>query len=131
MDRWLGRFAPQLYAILRIVVGFLFACHGMQKLFGAFGGEPVQLTSQTGVGGVIELVAGVLICIGLFTSCAAFVASGMMAVAYFQFHQPGGALPIVNHGELAVVYCLLFLYMAARGAGVWSVAAATKNPALN
>jgi putative oxidoreductase len=131
MHALLGRFEPQFYAILRIVAGLLFACHGAQKLFGAFGGQattdPVMM-----FGGVIELVGGLLIAIGLLTSWAAFLASGMMAVAFFKVHFKADApLPINNGGELAVVYCFLFLYMAARGAGIWSVAAALKKPKLS
>jgi len=131
MNKWLGQFSPQLYAILRIVVGFLFACHGAQKLFGALGGTKAPIVSLMGFGGIIEFVGGILICIGLLTSWAAFLASGMMAVAYFKAHFPGGFWPIQNRGELAVVYCFLFLYMASRGAGTWSVASALKKPELS
>ncbi len=120
MDGILGRFAPQLYALLRIVSGLLFACHGLQK-FGLFGGQPVPLMSQFGLAGVIELVGGVMIAAGLFTSLVAFICSGEMAVAYFKAHAPGGYLPLQNGGELAVLYCFIFLYVAARGNGTWSV----------
>ena len=113
MERVLGRFAGELYAFLRIVAGFLFACHGAQKLLGALGGQQVELASQMGLAGVIELVGGTLIAIGLFTSPVAFVASGEMAFAYFQAHAPkvvladperrrtGGAvlLPVPLHGR--------------------------------
>jgi putative oxidoreductase len=118
--RFLGRHVETLYAILRIVAGFLFFCHGAQKLLGWFGGERVGDPLMT-VAGVIELVGGLLIAIGLFTSLAAFLASGEMAVAYFKAHAPNDALPIVNHGELAVLFCFLFLYIAARGAGRFSL----------
>jgi putative oxidoreductase len=121
MERVLGRFAPQTYAVLRIVAGLLFACHGAQKLFGAFGGHKVPIASQLGAAGVIELVCGLLIAIGLLTSIAAIIASGEMAAAYFIMHAPRGTLPIRNAGELAVVYCFLFLYIASRGAGPWGV----------
>ena len=130
MNRILGRHADRVYAIFRIVVGFLFACHGAQKLFGAFGGQQVQLASLMGLAGIIEFFGGVLVMIGLFTSWAAFIASGMMAVAYFMAHFPGGFWPIENKGEPAVLYCFAFLYIAARGAGPWSVAQATRQPAL-
>jgi putative oxidoreductase len=130
MHRILGRHADRLYAIFRIVVGFLFMCHGLQKVFGALGGEKADLSTLGGFAGVIELVCGFLVMIGLFTSWAAFLASGTMAVAYFLAHFPRGFWPIVNQGELAVVYCFAFLYIAARGAGPWSVARATRNPAL-
>jgi putative oxidoreductase len=113
-----------VYAILRIVVGALFVCHGVQKLFGVFGAEPVHLASQMGVGAVIELVGGALIAVGLFARPAAFLASGQMAVAYFQFHFGWTGwkwLPIVNHGEDAVLFCFVFLLIAARGAGALSL----------
>jgi putative oxidoreductase len=121
MQRFLGRYSPYLYALLRIVAGFLFSLHGVQKLFGALGGKPVELMSQMGLAGVIELVGGVLIAVGLFTSPVAFIASGEMAVAYFQAHLPRSIWPIVNGGELAALYCFLFLYFAAMGSGKWSV----------
>jgi putative oxidoreductase len=117
---FLGRYAEYFYALLRIVSGFLFLCHGGQKLLGWFGGERVGEPMMM-VAGVIELVGGFLIMIGLFTSPAAFIASGEMAAAYFMAHAPNGPLPIVNHGELAALFAFLFLYMAARGSGIWSV----------
>lgn len=119
MERVLGRFAPQFYALLRIVSGLLFACHGAQKLLGMFGGQQMPMFSQLWFAGVIELVGGLLIAIGLLTSIAAFIASGEMAAAYFIAHAPKGPLPIQNAGELAVLYCFLFLYIASRGAGPW------------
>ncbi|HEX5760131.1 MAG TPA: DoxX family protein [Thermoanaerobaculia bacterium] len=119
---FLGRFTEPIYALLRIVSGFLFACHGVQKMFGALGGQKVPPSAGLPfVAGVLELVLGVLILIGLFTSLAAFLASGEMAVAYFMVHQPNGGLPIQNQGELAALYCFVFLYIAARGAGIWSL----------
>ena len=121
MERVLGRFAPQLYAIMRVVVGLLFACHGAQKLFGVLGGQQVTLASQFGLAGVIELVGGVMIAIGFLTGTVAFIASGEMAFAYFTAHMPRGGLPIQNGGELSVLYCFVFLYIAARGAGIWGV----------
>jgi putative oxidoreductase len=121
MNAILGRFAPQIYALLRIVSGLLFACHGAQKLLGVLGGQQVPLNSQFGLAGVIELVGGILIAVGLLTSPIAFIASGEMAVAYFQAHAPRSPWPIQNGGELAVLYCFLFLYLAARGNGIWSV----------
>lgn len=121
MERVLGRFAPRFYALLRIVAGLLFACHGAQKLLGMFGGQQVPMFSQFWIAGVIELVGGILIAIGLLTSIVAFIASGEMAAAYFIAHAPKGPIPIQNGGELALLYCFLFLYIAARGAGVWGV----------
>lgn len=115
MDRVLGRVAPLCYAVLRVVAGFLFACHGAQKLFGVLGGTAVPIASQRGAAGIIELVCGALIAVGLFTSYAAFIASGEMVVAYFQAHAPQSVWPIANRGELAALYSFLFLYMATRG----------------
>ncbi|WP_162426007.1 DoxX family protein [Pontibacter pudoricolor] len=125
MNRVLGNYSPHLYAVLRIVAGLLFAMHGTQKLFGwPGGGDTVELASLMGLAGIIEFVGGLMIAFGLFASWAAFVASGEMAVAYFIMHAPHGAWPILNKGELAVLYCFLFLYMAARGSGIWSIDAA-------
>ena len=115
MERVLGRLSPYLYGVLRIVAGVLFAFHGAQKLFGMFGGRQVALVSQFGLAGGIELVCGLLIAIGLLTSLAAFLASGEMAAAYFIAHYPQGPIPIQNGGELALLYCFLFLYIASRG----------------
>ena len=131
MRTWLGPYAEKIYALMRIVVGFLFACHGAQKLLGMFGGMPVPLSALTAVGGVIELVGGILIAIGLLASWAAFLASGMMAVAYFMAHFPNGFWPIENHGELAAVYAFVFLYISAHGSGTWSVAGAANDPRLS
>jgi putative oxidoreductase len=124
MERALASFAPYAYAILRIVAGLLFVCHGGQKIFGWFGGEPVPLGSMFGVAGIIEIVLGLLITIGLLTSYAAFIASGEMAVAYFIGHFPKSFWPLENAGEPAVLFCFIFLYMATRGSGIWSVDAA-------
>jgi len=132
MHKFLGKFSDQIYAIMRIVVGYTFLWHGAQKLFGALGGDPVKIASMMGVAGAIELFGGLLILIGLFASWAAFISSGEMAVAYFLAHASQGSphLPIVNHGELAVVYCFVFLYIASRGAGKWSIAAALGKDSL-
>ncbi|AKQ44945.1 DoxX family protein [Rufibacter radiotolerans] len=128
MDRILGAYAPQIYALLRIVAGLLFMMHDTQKLFAWPGGTgPVELDSMMGVAGAIELVAGFMIAIGLFASWAAFIASGEMAVAYIIAHAPNGWAPILNQGELAMLYCFLFLYIAAQGAGIWSLDAARGN----
>lgn len=121
MQKLLGRYAPYFYALLRVVAGLAFAQHGAQKLFGVLGGTAVELTSQRGLAGVIEFVGGILIAIGLFTSPIAFLASGEMAVAYFQAHAPRGFWPIQNGGELAVLYCFIFLYFAAAGSGKLSI----------
>ena len=122
MQKWLGRYSPYIYALLRIVAGFLFFQHGLPKLFGGFGSSgPFPLMSQMGLAGVIEVVGGALIALGLFTSPVAFIASGEMAVAYFQAHAPRGLWPIMNGGELAALYCFVFLYFAAMGSGKWSL----------
>jgi putative oxidoreductase len=115
-----GRYSEILYFLMRFVLGLLFACHGAQKLFGVLGGKvmtgnPLMLTA-----GIIEFVGGLLIAVGLFTRVAAFLASGEMAVAYFKAHAPRGFWPVLNEGELAVVYCFVFLFIAAYGAGLYS-----------
>ena len=122
----IGRFTPQAFALLRIVTGLLFMIHGTQKLLGVpSSGKPGTVPPfswPAGIAGIIELVCGALITIGLITGIAAFIASGEMAVAYFMAHAPhGGFWPIQNKGELAVLYCFVFLYFAAHGAGIWSV----------
>ena len=127
MDRWLGRHAERVYTLLRIVAGILFACHGAQKLFGALGGTAMTSNPMMLAAGIIEFGGGLLIAIGLLTSWAAFLASGEMAAAYFMVHAKGGFWPIVNKGELAVAYCFLFLYIAARGSGPYSVDAAMRK----
>ncbi|MBA3820544.1 MAG: DoxX family protein [Deltaproteobacteria bacterium] len=121
----LARFEPVAYAALRIVAGAMFLCHGLSKVLGWLG-PAKEVGSQLWIGGVIELVAGGLIALGLFTRPAALIASGTMAVAYFQFHWKLGMdnwqwLPMVNKGELAVLYCFLFLLIALRGAGIASL----------
>ena len=121
MQRFLGRYSEIAYALLRVVAGLLFAVHGAQKVFGVVGGQTMPLASLFGVGGLIELVAGLRIALGLFTSWAAFIASGEMAVAYFMVHAKQGFWPVLNKGELAVVYCFLFLYIACRGGGRYGV----------
>ena len=114
------------YFLLRVVSGFLFFQTGGLILFGWFGGMPGQsspppLMSQTGIGGVLEFFGGITIMLGLFTRPFAFVLSGMMAVAYWQFHAPQGGWPVQNQGMPAVLFCFIFLYMAARGGGSWSL----------
>lgn len=117
MDRWLGRLSELFYACMRLVIGALFALHGVQKLFGLLGGHAVTGNALLTVAGMIELVGGGLIALGLFASWAAFVSSGEMAYAYWTVHAPRGLWPVANGGELAVLYCLVFLYMASRGSG--------------
>jgi putative oxidoreductase len=113
------------YAALRIVTGLLFAVHGMQKIFGVLTEQQPPVGSQLWIGGLIELIAGLMIAVGFLTVWAAFISSGTMAVAYIQFHWKGafdsGFFPVVNRGELAVVYAFVFLFIACRGAGIASV----------
>lgn len=128
MERFLHKFSPYLYVILRILAGLMFAMHGCQKLFGWPGSRPaLPVASFMGLAGVVEFFGGLMIAFAILTSYAAFIASGEMAVAYFMAHAPQGALPIVNKGELAVLYCFLFLYIAAHGSGLWSVDALTRK----
>lgn len=120
----LERHRPTALAGLRIITGLMFMQHGTQKIF-SFPAEamgPFQPMSQMGIGGVLELVGGALIVLGLFTRPVAFLLSGMMAVAYFQFHaMSGGLFPLVNGGELAALYCWVFLYLVFAGPGAFSV----------
>ncbi|CAN5273672.1 DoxX family protein [soil metagenome] len=134
MEGFLGRYSEYLYALLRIVSGFLFMWHGVQKLLGypprpAAAGPAEGITTQMAIAGAIELIGGILIMVGLFTAIAAFLSSGLMAVAYFIAHFSTDAfLPIVNGGELAVLYCFVFLYIAARGSGMWSIDSMFRGP---
>lgn len=122
--------APRLLSILRIMTGLLLLQHGTAKLFKI----PVvptfanlSITSLPGIAGILELVGGVLIILGLFTRPTAFILSGMTAFAYFIAHAPKGFYPILNGGELAVLYCFVFLYLVAAGPGPWSVDAGRKK----
>jgi len=124
MSAW----SPQLLSVLRIMSGLLFLEHGTSKLLG-FPPSPMHaaqpmtalMSFLAHASGPIELVGGVLLTIGLFTRITAFILSGEMAVAYFTAHAPGGFFPMVNHGEPAVLYCFVFLYLAAAGGGPWSL----------
>ena len=123
-ERHFSRWQSQLLALLRIVAGLLFLAHGLVKLFGFPEGAapgPQPLASQFGVGAVIELATGTLIVLGLWTRPAAFMAAGQMAVAYWMFHAPSGLWPILNGGELAILYCFAFLYLVAAGPGAFSL----------
>lgn len=121
----LEAFSGEAYALLRIVSGLMFSFHGMQKVLGILSDFKPVLGSQIWIGGLIELVGGLLIAFGIKTRHAAFLCSGTMAVAYTQFHWKlalgTGLLPSVNKGELALLYSFLFLYIACRGAGRWSL----------
>ena len=122
----MNRAVEVTYFLLRVVSGFLFIQSGGMILFGWFGGMPGSpgappLMSQTGIGGILEFFGGIAILLGLFTRPVAFILSGMMAVAYWQFHAPQGGWPLQNQGIPAVLFCFIFLYMAARGGGDWSL----------
>jgi len=125
INRWIS-WAPQFRSILRIVCGLLFIPLATMKLFAWPVGMPpdnstAHLLSQTGIGGILELVGGILLVLGICTRPVSFVLSGEMAVAYFQFHAPGGFWPMLNQGQPAILFCFIFLYLSAAGAGPWSV----------
>jgi putative oxidoreductase len=120
-----SRFQEIAYALLRVIAGLDLACHGVQKLFGILGGARVTFGHQLWWGGLIELACGLAMALGWRTRLAAFLASGTMAVAYIQFHWrlrlDAAVFPVVNHGELALVFCFLFLFFFAKGNGAWSL----------
>ena len=129
MAKVFGGYIEHAYALLRIVIGLLFFCHGGQKVFGWFGGidgkgGAAPLVSLFGAAGSIELIAGALIVIGLIAAYAAFIGSGQMAFAYFTAHFPNGFWPLENGGEPAILFCFTLLYIATEGSGIWSVDAA-------
>lgn len=120
--KFLDNFQEQAYALLRIVTGFLFIWHGTQKFFNFPIDFPYgPLNPMMSVAGAIEIAGGVLVMIGLFTRPAAFICSGTMAVAYWMAHGTKALFPIANGGELAALFCFIFLFIAAKGAGMWSV----------
>jgi putative oxidoreductase len=119
--KFLDGFTEQAYALLRIVAGLLFLAHGVQKFFNFPVAFPMPLNPMLHAAGAIELVAGGLIILGLFTRPAAFLASGMAAVGYWVAHGTQSPFPIVNGGETIILYCFIFLFIATRGAGIWSV----------
>lgn len=127
-----SRYAPHLLGIARIVAGLLFLFHGLVKVLGfPPGAQPGQqeLVTLFGIGGLIELVAGTLIMLGLFTRPAAIIASGEMAVAYWMFHAPSGLYPVMNGGDAAILYCFFFLYLVAAGPGAFSIDGARERRA--
>ena len=125
MKPFMSSYNSQGYALMRIVVGFLFLWHGAQKLFGIPSPIPGEIPAFiTYIAGPIELIGGTLVMIGLFTRWAAFLASGQMAVAYWMVHGTKALLPIQNNGELAALYCFVFLFISTQGGGIWSVDAA-------
>ena len=121
--KWLAKYADLSYALMRIVTGFMFSFHGVQKVLGVLAKMQPSVGSQLWIGGIIELFGGLMVLLGVQTRVAAFLCSGMMAVAYIQFHwkfQVGSALfPTINKGELAVLYCFVFLLIACRGGIKW------------
>jgi putative oxidoreductase len=122
MFKRLEAFAPRILGVTRVLFGVLMACHGAQKTLGVFGGVPAEAPALVvWVAGSLELVGGALLALGLWARGTAFVLSGLMAFAYFMGHAPKGFWPILNGGELAVVYCWLALYFAAQGPGAWAV----------
>jgi putative oxidoreductase len=118
---FLNRYADPFYCIMRLIVGLMFACHGLDKIFGTFAGKTEALPPLMMVGGWVEIICGFLVALGLLTRVASFVASGEMAAAFFMMHAPNGLIPYVNKGELAVVYCFIFFYIFLRGPGAWSL----------
>lgn len=124
-DAFFSTWAPRVLSILRIIAGFLLLQHGLQKLFGFPAGPQPQPTpplfSLIGFAGMLEFLGGLLLMVGLFTRPVAFILSGLMAVAYFMAHAPGGFWPVLNKGELAVIYCFIYLYFSVAGGGEWSL----------
>lgn len=124
LNSFYASWTPRLLSVLRIITGFLFIAHGAQKLFGFLappGAPSPPLLSMGGVAGILEFFGGLLFLVGLFTRPVAFILSGLMAVAYFMAHAPGGFWPLQNKGELAVLYCFVFLFFSAAGGGEWSL----------
>jgi putative oxidoreductase len=123
--KWLAKYSDDIYAVMRIVIGFMFLFHGAQKVLGILSDFQPPMGSQLWIGGLIELLGGLAVMLGYQTRIAAFLCSGEMAVAYiqfhWQFHMGKNFFPAINKGELAVVYCFLFLYIAARGGVKWKL----------
>jgi putative oxidoreductase len=121
----ISNWSPRLLSVLRIMAGLLFMCHGSQKLFNCPpAAEPMNIaifSFPAGIAGILEFFGGLLFVLGLFTRPVAFILSGQMAVAYFMAHAKNSFWPLLNHGELAVLYCFVFLYFAAAGPGPWSL----------
>jgi putative oxidoreductase len=122
-EAFCARWSPQVLSILRIMIGLLYMEHGTSKYLGLPASQTTGVNPMTlsGIGGMLELVGGALIVVGLFTRPVAFLLSGEMAVAYFVAHAPRGFFPLTNGGELAIVYCFVFLYLACAGGGAWSI----------
>jgi putative oxidoreductase len=124
-NNFYSTWAPRILSVLRIIAAFLFIAHGSQKLFGFpssdQASDPFQLFTMRGIAGILEFFGGLLLLLGLFTRPVAFILAGQMAVAYFMVHAPQGFWPLLNRGELAALYCFLFLYFATAGGGEWSL----------
>jgi putative oxidoreductase len=123
-EEFRATWSPRLLSVIRILTGLMFMQHGLSKYFGfpmPYPNPNFQVWSMLGVAGIIEIVAGFLIAIGFGSRCAAFIASGEMAVGYFMYHAPRGFFPLVNGGEGAIFYCFVFLYLALAGPGPWSL----------
>lgn len=128
MKPFMSIFTPHCYALMRMVTGFLFLWHGSQKLFNIPGGMPADVPAFIiYVAGPIELIGGILVMTGLFTSWAAFLSCGLMAVAYWMAHGTKALLPIQNSGELAALYCFVFLFISSQGSGIWSIDALARK----
>ncbi len=122
MPAFIKPFEGPIYSALRAIAGLMFMQHGLQKVFGLFGGRPEQMPAALlWTAGLIELVGGALLAVGLLTRWSAFLCSGLMAAAYFMAHAPSGFFPILNRGELAILYCWIFLFFAAHGPGTYSL----------
>jgi putative oxidoreductase len=119
--KFLDHYSDYSYAVFRIVIGFMFLCHGTQKLFGLPIAFPYPLNAMSTSAGIIELAAGALIIVGFYSRYAAFIASGTMAVAYWMVHGLNDPFPIANGGEISAFYCFAFLYIATKGPGIWSL----------
>ena len=119
--KFLDNYSKYTYAVFRIAIGFMFLCHGTQKLFSLPIDFPYPLNAMSTSAGVIELVAGALIIVGFYSRYAAFIASGTMAVAYWMVHGLNNPFPIANGGEISAFYCFAFLYIATKGPGIWSL----------
>lgn len=130
--KWLEKYTDYIYALLRIVAGLMFIFHGAQKIFGVLTTSQPPVGSQLWIGGIIEILGGTLMVLGLQTRIAAFICSGMMAVAYIQFHwkfQFGAKFfPAINQGELALLYCFVFLFIASRGGVRWCLDKTKRDP---
>ncbi|MDJ0850411.1 MAG: DoxX family protein [Myxococcota bacterium] len=121
MPTFLKPFEGPIYSALRAISGLMFMQHGLQKVFGLFGGRPEMPPFLLWPAGLIELVGGALLAVGLLTRWSAFLCSGLMAAAYFMAHAPNGFLPMLNKGELSILYCWIFLFFAAHGPGTYSL----------